>query len=69
MEERIEKVTVVYNLVSEVSPHSSSCSFCGKYRAVSDYEAGPVMVQVCGGCAENPPGAVEATPETKKKKK
>ncbi len=71
MEERVEKITINYNLIDEKISHGGHCTVCGKSKRVSDYAAGGYVVQLCERCVENPPGAVkvEEKPETKKKKK
>ena len=73
MEDRVEKITINYDLIAGTR-RSSYCTFCGRSRMVSDYTAGRYVVQFCEQCAENPPGMVKAEvveekSETKKKKK
>ena len=69
MEDRVEKITVVYSSVSGTR-RASNCTFCGRSGMVSNYVAGVYVVQLCERCTQNPPGAVvvEEKPETKKKK-
>ncbi len=68
MEETIEQIVMTYSLIPD-SEHGAHCTFCGQSAQASDYRAGNRIIQLCRSCAENPPGAVVATPETKKKKK
>ena len=77
MEDRVEKITINYNLIDGKSSHGGHCTFCGRSKQVSDYEAGRYVVQFCDSCAKNPPGTVkvevvkvvEEKPESKYKKK
>ena len=74
MEDRVEKIAINYDLVNGKDSHGGHCTFCGRSKRVSDYEAGRYVVQFCDNCAENPPGMVKAEvgeekSETKKKKK